>query len=117
MLISNFTVGFSTSASIEAELMGTPFISLWKHERHDKEFNVTSQNLEFFYENFDKVISLSDNNMSYRVAQSENTFIVKNDPVYEYNRIKDNLDLFLQSMPVRTQFPKFEVHPLWEEIY
>jgi predicted glycosyltransferase len=125
MLISNFTVGFSTSASLEAELIGTPFISFWRTEKHDQEFDVDSQDLEFFYENFDEAIKLANKSLTYRMAQSDNIFVIKKSDRHEYNRIKDDLDLFLQATcapscaarNVPSEWPKFLAHSLWREIY
>ena len=117
MLISNFTVGFSTSAALEAEFMGVPFISFWRTEKHDKEFGVDIQSLEFFHENFDKAARIADKNLSYRMAQSDNIFVVKKSETCEYNRIKHDLDLFLQATEPRTEFSKFDISRRWEEIY
>ena len=117
MMVSNFTIGFSTSASLEAERMGVPFISFWRTEKHDKTYDVNYQDLEFFHENFDKAVRLANKNLSYRIPQSDKTFVIKKSEEYEYNKIKDNLDIFLHSTQESVEVPKFDVHPYWREIY
>ena len=117
MMVSNFVLGFSTSASLEAECMGVPFISFWRTEKHDKVFDVNCQDIEFFHENFDKAVRLANKNLSYRIPQSDKTFVVKKSEEHEYNKIKDKLDVFLHSTQELVKVPKFDVHPYWKEIY
>jgi len=118
MMISNFVVGFSTAASLEAEFMGVPFINFWKIEEHDTEFPVDIQDLEFIQNNFHLICAKTRcRNIAYRLAFSKNIFNIKKSDAYEYDTIKDSLQNFLESAEEPIQVRKFDVHPLWRQIY
>jgi len=117
MMISHFVIGFSSAAALEAEAVGVPFINFWKTEDHDREYSVDEQDLGFLHENFHRLASKARRNWVYRLAQSENIFNIKASKLYEYSTIRDALHNFLELAHEPIQVQKFDVHPLWNQIY
>ena len=116
MCISNFTIGFSTAASLEAEILNIPFINFWKEEDHDSKVDVDKQTVEFIHKNFHQLASEVYRNWIYRIAQSDNIFPIKESPKYEFDNIKDRLINFIESTKKPMTIPSFDVHTIWKNI-
>ena len=83
MAISEFSIGFATSAAIEAEEIGARFISFWKHD-----FQKVDESL------FQDIL-VHHHGQHYRLAQGDDTFIVNTGDTLD--DIMVNLDLFMKN--------------------
>ena len=117
MCVSNLVIGFSSCASLEAETIGVPFVNFWKNELHDIDTHVDKQNLEWLYKNFHETASKIKRNYGYRLAQKNTTFNIRTSKKYDYNRIKNELQSFLDKASNPAIIPKFPIHPVWSAIY
>tara|TARA_A100001015_G_scaffold319175_1_gene441291 strand:- start:1497 stop:2576 length:1080 start_codon:yes stop_codon:yes gene_type:complete len=82
MRISEFSVGFGTSAAVEAQEIGHRFISFWNDDY--SEIN------DSLYDNI-----ISGGGKSYRLAQSSSIFTIKKDEILE--EIKLDLNNFMKN--------------------
>ena len=117
MYVSNFVIGFSSCASLEAETIGVPFINFWKNEPHDVDTPVDEQSMEWLYENFHETASKISRNYGYRLAQKDTTFNIRPSNRSAYLQIKDELSSFLDKALTLNVVEKFPIHPIWSAIY
>ena len=89
--ISEFSIGFATSAAIEAEALGSRFISLWRHEIKDMDSI------------FSSILEIGN---GYRWAQSENIFNICTSDNLE--SIVNKLDEFIEKSSNRDFSNRFE---------
>lgn len=89
--VSEFSIGFATSASVESEAIGSRFISFWRHEIEDRDTI------------FNSIFEIGN---GYRWAQSENTFNICTTSTLE--SIVNELDKFIRKSKCRDFSNKFE---------
>ena len=100
MTLSEFSVGLATSAAVEAEELGTRFISFWQHPYQPID--------DTLYED----ILIPQRGQGYRLAQGKDTFRIN--PGDALDDIMDSLDLFMKNSK-RIEAPHFELDPFLKE--
>ena len=101
LAISEFSVGLSTCAVMEAAELGARIISFWKHDRG----NTTS-------ELYEDIVALTTKNNVYCMIQDENVFNVHLDD--NLNDIVDDLEHFIQNSK-SIKIPGFKLDPFLQE--
>ena len=99
-VISEFSVGFSTSAATEADVMGTRFVSFWNRDAEDFE---------------DLCEDVANHSGEYRLAQSKNIFPIY--PGYKLPEEEESLLRFMEDSKATDCQNKFEIDPFLESIF
>ena len=113
--ISEFSFGFNTSAALESEVIGKPFVHFWRREPHDDNYPVDEQSVDVLNKNLHKWATKNGQNFGYRLAQSENTFNIKLGQ--QFDETSKLLNEFLEKTRYYNHDYKkqFKLHPIIKE--